>query len=246
MRKIALLVIASLLFGQVQAQKEKYTKLFDMYTMEKYQKCLDAAENYTQSEKTAKDPEPYMYMAMSLFEISKDPDRFDTKKYPELKDPLRKALSYTTKFVKRDKEGALREENKEFMEELKEASVDALKGMYDRKETSKYAAFARDMSKAFDKDYPVMLFTGVYLVYGNSQSDGLKNIDVAMENLKKNGKPDSGFDRMNTKLLTDGFVMYSTFLNDSKDKKKAQSVIALAKTLLPESEEIQKQETALQ
>ena len=245
MRKIALLIVAALTFSQVQAQKEKYTKLFDMYTMEKYQKCLDAAEGYTQSEKTAKDPEPYLYMAMSFFEISKDPDRFDTKKFPELKDPLKKAVGYSAKFAKRDKDGSLRADNKEFLDELKEAAIDAIKGMYERKETSKYASFARDMSKAFDKDYPTMLLTGIYLIYGNSQSEGIKNLDIAMENLKKAGKPEEGFDRLSKRMLTEGFVMYTTYLNDTKDKKKAQTVLALAKDLLPESEEIQKQESVI-
>ena len=107
------------------------------------------------------------------------------------------------------------------------------------------ASFARDMSKAYDKDYPVTLLTGIYLVYGNAQSEGIKNLDIAMENLKKAGKPEEGFDRLNKRILTDGFVLYSQYLLDTKDKKKAQSTIALAKDLLPESEEIQKQEAAI-
>jgi hypothetical protein len=242
MRTILLFVVVfATSQAYAQKDKEKYTKLFDMYTMEKYVKCIDAAENYTTSDKTAKDPEPYLYIAMSFFEISKDPDRFDLKKYPELKDPMKKAVNYTAKFVKKDKDGSLRAENKEFMEELKEASVETIKGMYERKETSKYASFARDLSKAYDKDYPVMFLTGMYLVYGNAQSDGLKNIDIAMENLKKTGKPEGGFERLDKHILTDAFIMYSNYLNDSKDKKKAQSVMDLAKELLPDSEEIKKQ-----
>src|SRR5262245_60091775 len=245
MRKIAVFIAVVLASTAVQAQKEKYTKLFDLYTMEKYQKCIDAAEGYTQNEKTAKDAEPYLYLAMSYFEISKDPDRFDIKKFPELKEPLKKAVNYTAKFVKRDKDGSLRAENKEFLDELKEAAVDGIKGMYERKETSKYAAFARDLSKAYDKDYPVTLLTGIYLVYGNSQSEGVKNLEIAMENLKKGGMPEGGFDRLNKRILTDGFMMHTQYLIDTKDKKKAQSTIALAKDLLPDSEEIQKQEAAI-
>jgi len=245
MRKIAFILVAALGIGQAQAQKEKYTKLFDMYTMEKYEKCIDAALGYTESEKTAKDPEPYLYISMSYFEMSKDPDRFDSKKHPEYKDPLKKSVGYAAKLTKRDKDGSFRADNKEFLEELKEATMEAIKGMYERKETSKYVSLSKDFSKAFDKDYPIMLFTGIYMVYGNSQSDGMKNIDVSMENLKKTGIPSEGFDRLSKRALTDGFVMYSTFLNDNKDKKKAQSVIAFAKELLPESEEIKKQEELL-
>ena len=242
------MILALLLaYSGVQAQKdkEKYTKLFDLYTMEKYVKCIEIADGYTQNEKTAKDAEPYMYLAMSYFEISKDPDRFDLKKYPELKDPLKKAVNYTAKFAKRDKDGSLRAEAKEFMEELKEAAVDGIKGMYERKETSKYVAIAKDLSKAFDKDYSITLLTGVYMIYGNAQSDGNKNIDIALENLKKAGKPEEGFDRLNKRILTDGFMMYTTYLLDTKDKKKAQSTIALARELLPDSEELKEQEVAI-
>jgi hypothetical protein len=244
MRTITLLALV-LIFGQVRAEKEKYTKLFDMYTLEKYDKCIDAALKYTKSEKTAKDAEPYLYVAMSYFEISKDPDRFDLKKNPELKDPMRKAINYTARMAKKDKDGSVREENSEFMEELKEAAADAIKGMYADKETSKLATLSRDYAKAYDKDYAVMLYSGIYLIFGNSQSDGNKNLDIAMENLKKASVPDGGWDRISKRLLTDGFVLYSGYLMDAKDKKKAQSVLDVAKALLPDSEEITEQQGKL-
>lgn len=254
MRKIILLVTLFSFVVIANAQKKdqnkkdenkkdenKYVKLFDMYTMEKYEKCIDAAEGYTQSEKSAKDAEPYLYLAMSYFEISKDPERFDLKKNPNLKEPLRKALSNTGKFVKRDKDGSVRAEHSEYMEELKEAGADAIKAMYERKETAKYTAYARDMAKAFDKDNATYLYTGIYLVLGNSQSDGLKNIDLGIEGLKKSGKPAEGFDRVSKKMLIDGFVQYTDFLSTQKDKSKLKPTIALAQELLPESEEIKAQ-----
>jgi len=245
MRKIVLLLVAALAVSYAHAQKDKYTKLFDAYTMEKYEKCIDAALGYTESEKTAKDPEPYLYISMSYFEMSKDPDRFDAKKKPEYKDPLKKAVNYASKLAKRDKDGSVRADNKDFMEELKEATMDAIKAGYENKETSKYVALSRDFAKAYDKDYAVMMFTGMYLIYGNAQSDGLKYMDVSTENLKKNGKPSEGYDRLSKRALTESFVKYSQYLNDNKDKKKAMAVIDLGKELLPESEEIQKQAEAL-
>ncbi|MCB0198137.1 MAG: hypothetical protein KDJ65_39710, partial [Anaerolineae bacterium] len=53
------------------AQKHVYEDLLVLFVDENYEKCLAKAENYTVNDDTRKDPLPYLYMSMSLYEMSK-------------------------------------------------------------------------------------------------------------------------------------------------------------------------------
>src|SRR5690606_10685134 len=53
------------------AQDKQYDDLLVRYVDEKYEDCLVRAERYTQGDKTKKDPLPFLYMSMCLYEMSK-------------------------------------------------------------------------------------------------------------------------------------------------------------------------------
>ena len=87
-----------------RAQEKQYDDLLVKYVDEKYEDCLAKAERYTQNDNTKRDPLPYLYMSMCLFEMSKIP------KYQEMDDYKkadRDALKWAEKYRKKDK-------NKEF------------------------------------------------------------------------------------------------------------------------------------
>ena len=76
------------------------------YVDEEYEKCLVKAEGYTINEETKKDPLPYLYMSMCLYEMSK------IEKYTAMEDYKkadRDAMKYAEKYRKKDK-------NKEFFD----------------------------------------------------------------------------------------------------------------------------------
>src|SRR5258705_13958817 len=129
MKKIVFTLLTCFVIVTVaNAQKEKkdyskedekiYNKLANLFTMDKFVKCIEECENYIKNENTARSPYPYLYESMSYLAIYQDIDNHDVKKF---KDPLRKAMSYYGRFKKKDKSGEIKAENEEYTRELKKA-----------------------------------------------------------------------------------------------------------------------------
>ncbi len=106
MMRSLLLAALSTLFLAAQAQKQPYEDLLVKYVDEKYEDCLAKAQAYTEKESSKKDPLPFLYMSMSLYEMSK------IEKYramEEYKKSDRDAVKFAEKYRKKDK-------NKEFFD----------------------------------------------------------------------------------------------------------------------------------
>ena len=79
--------------------QEEYMDLLLLFVDEKYDICFSKASKYTQKDKTKNDPLPYLYIAMSSFEMSQD------HKYTNLHPKAYKtAISFTAKYRKKDKQ----------------------------------------------------------------------------------------------------------------------------------------------
>lgn len=80
------------------AQAEDYEKLHLLYVEEDWEKLLFKAEKAIDKDK--KDPIPYIYESIALFEISQDPTTYDDEKF---EDAFKNCIKFATKFVKKDK-----------------------------------------------------------------------------------------------------------------------------------------------
>ncbi len=216
-----------------------YNKLANLFTMDKFVKCIEECESYIKSESTARSPYPYLYMSMSYFAIHQDQESFDMKKY---KDPLRKALSFMGRFKKKDKSGELQKDNAEFLRDLLKGTLLESATMDGKKDFKNLQNIARDMAKNYDKDEAIQIISGVYLLHCDVKPEGERDIETGMNMLKK--KKDDGnvkFDSDRADLLSQAFILYTDYLVDSKDAK-AKTVMQFAKDILPENEKIKKQE----
>ncbi len=93
-----------------------YDILRVLYADEKYEKLLKVAEKYTMKDATKNDAEPYIWMAMALFAMSKDENYTNQDKY---KKAYADALTWLGKYYKKDKQGNLLEEHREFLIKIK-------------------------------------------------------------------------------------------------------------------------------
>ena len=87
-----------MLAGSINAQVKggEFQKLFDWYAMENYSKCAYKAESYTQKDKYRRAPDPYLYMALCMYQAHVNPDAFDE----EFKDQKRgRNFAYKPIFV---------------------------------------------------------------------------------------------------------------------------------------------------
>ncbi len=76
--------------------QEDYMDLLLLFVDEKYDVCYGKAMKYTGKDKTKADPLPYLYIAMSSFEMSQDHKY--TNVYPKA---YKTAISYSAKYRKR-------------------------------------------------------------------------------------------------------------------------------------------------
>ncbi|MES1181603.1 MAG: hypothetical protein ABUL44_02295, partial [Flavobacterium sp.] len=216
-----------------------YNKLVNLYTLDKFEKCIEEADKYVKNENYARSPYPYLYTSMSYLGIHNDQDNHDLKKY---KDPLRKALNFMGRFKKKDKEGTFQKENAEFLRDLRKATLLESANLNERKDNKNLQNLARDIVKNYDKDAGMLLIGGTYLNRSEAKIDGDRAIETGMNLLKKmkeDGRKD--FDPEQTEQLTQAFTIYTDYLADIKDTSKAKSTIQFAKDLLPDNEKLNKQ-----
>ncbi len=232
-KKFAYLLLACLFFIKANAQNEKiFNKLNSLYTLDKYEECIKKAESYIKDKKDGKDAYPYLYSSMSYFAIYQNPEQYDQKKY---KDPLRKAVSFAGKYYKRDKSGALLSESQDFLNQLQKAALKECAYMKTNDDQRNLQNLAREMVKDYPKDYAILITAGTYLLYSNAKAEGDKAITTAMDSLKKKS---AITDTLLQREYVDAFLLYAAYLAETKDTKKAKTVIKFANDFLPENEEI--------
>jgi len=235
-------VIVTLAHAQKDNSKvdEKiYNKLSNLFTMDKFVKCIEECEHMIKNDNYARSPYPYLYMSMCYYAIYQDQESYDMKKY---KDPLRKALGFMGRFKKKDKSGDISQENSDFLRELKNASLTECANLLEKNDVKNLPNLARDIAKNYDKDEGMLLMSGVYLYKSNVKTDGDRNVEMAMNMLKKKqAEGNAKFDYDQEEALAKGFIMYTDYLVDAKDAAKAKTVMQFAKDILPSNEKIAKQ-----
>ena len=182
--------------------------------------------------KTSKDAYPYLYESMSYFAIYQNMDHYDAK---EFKDPLRKALVNAGKFVKHDKKEELKGESSDFLDQLHKAALKECAYMNKNTDYKNLQNLARELAKDYPKDYPTLLTAGTYLLYSSAKGEGEKATQTAMDSLKK--KP-AITDSLLQKEYVDAFILYTDYLIETKDSKKAKTVIKFAIDFCPGNEDL--------
>lgn len=248
---LALFAMLSITLVQAQKKEKAYQKLDNYYVLEKYDKCVDEAESMQLDDKYSKDVEPYLYAAMGYVGVYRNPDKYTLKKYPDYKDPLRKALSHFGKFRKRDKTGDAFAENQTFATDLKNETFIMMIDLQEKNDKSKMGSYAREIAKAFPDDGVMMMVSAAYLIASGNAGDGIKNANTGykmLDSLSTAGafKPSE----QETKALSNSFIMYTDYLVEQKEKQKenkekAMKFIALAEKLLPEDSSIKEQSTKI-
>ncbi len=100
--------------------QNSYDDLLELVVDEKYERCLFKAVKYTESDKTSKDPLPYVYMSMAYFRISQSDDPTLKDKYPKA---AKEAVKYLVKFVKKDKNSEFVGEFTDYISEVRVAVI---------------------------------------------------------------------------------------------------------------------------
>lgn len=216
-----------------------YNKLINLYTLDKFEQCIETCDKYIKGESTARSPYPYLYSSMCYLAIHKDRENYDMKQF---RDPLRKAVSFIGRFKKKDKSGELQKENGEYLRELKKAALEEAALQNEKKDYKNLQNLGRDISKNYDQDEAMLIISGVYLCNAQAKIEGEKSIETGMNILKKKkSEGNVAFSEEQADLLTQTFIMYTDYLMEIKDVAKSKTVMEFANELLPDNLKISTQ-----
>lgn len=155
--------------------QEEYMDLLLLYVDEKYDICFSKSMKYTQKDKTKNHPLPYLYSAMSSFEMSQD------HKYTNLHPKAYKtAISFTAKYRKKDKSYKYKVDAAPFIDKFKLVLMEDIENFMMEKTESSYAKAASLSKKTCDMDPDDY---GSKLLYGHL-CNLTKNKSTAKEYLK--------------------------------------------------------------
>lgn len=234
---IGLMVLPSPVL-QAQVKGGDFDKLFDWYAMEDYERCAYKAESYTQKDKYRRAPEPYMYMALCMYQAHINPDAFDE----EYKDPIKDALKYAYKFRKKDKTGELYAKNKRQIDQIREEALDRAKFYFNDGDYYKSSSEFNRILKVMPGDVNVVFITGVAMVHSRNVSQGTRLIDQALDTLQMLDTTNTfEKDEVTHEVLVKAFVSYTDYLSDNQELDRALDIITLGRRLIPDNAAIRSQ-----
>lgn len=232
------LVLVGLLSVKAQVKNSNFQKLFDLYTMEEYDKCAYKAEKYSQKDKYKRDPEPYLYMAMCFYQAHVQPEKFDQ----EFDDPLKDALKYAYKFRKKDKTGELFESNRELLDKIREEALANAKFYYNDNDYRKASSEFKRIQKVIPDDFNVMLMTGVADIMTKNASQGERLVVVALDSIR--AQDERGVwekDEVTYDIMIKGIVGYTNYLSEVERLEEAQETLTFARKLVPDDATLKSQ-----
>ena len=231
MRTILAASLLTLAAVPTTAQKHVYEDLLVLYVDEEYEKCLAKAEGYTLKDDTRRDPLPYLYMSMSLFEMSKD-EKYVTD-YPKAD---RDALKYAEKYRKKDKDGEFFANYEDFWVDLNKlamglAEIDLSDGKWSR--ARKYY----DYMAGYDPENPGAWLMMAWCQYkenlARDAQETMKSFEAAMK-----AHPDlTRLSEDRKKLLKSGMINYAELMNEQGDRSAAKAIMEQGKDLFASDEE---------
>lgn len=224
--------------GSAQVMNSEFQKLFDLYAMEKYEKCAYKAEGYTRKDKYKREPEPYLYMALCLYQAHLNPELFEG----EFKDPLKDALKYAYKFRKKDKSGELYEANRFLLDKIREEALDRPKFYFNDNDYRKASSEFARVLKVVPEDVNILFIGGVADIMAKNITQGEKYVNQALDTLRAQETRGTFVkDDVTHDLLIKAFVSYTDYLAQNGQADKAMEVITLGRKLIPDDPKLKAQ-----
>lgn len=149
MKNLLFLLICLITFTSNAQKSVKYDDLLVLFADGNYEKLVKSAEKYTLNDKTKNDAEPYMWLAKGLYAMSKDAKYSTDETY---KNAYKDAISAVGKFMRKDKDGALFEENIDFFSKFKGSLVEVIENELSTKNYSKTYGWVLKMKKLSPND----------------------------------------------------------------------------------------------
>jgi tetratricopeptide (TPR) repeat protein len=211
-------------FGFAQ-EKNEFEDLLLLFVDEKYEKCMQKAEKYTLNDDAKREPMPYLYIAMCMFEVSKIEDADEL--YPRA---FKDALSFAYKYVRKDKDLIYYDDNADFFASLRQETFLRAENELAEESYSKAKYYYRGLAKIDPKD-PSALFMQAYCeLKSNATRDAMANFAEAMR-LYNELTSVYTLTKEQQDLMSYGFLTYANHLVQEGRSDSAYSTLDYGKKL---------------
>lgn len=218
MKKVFFLLLITFPF-LYQAQAQKYEKLLKYYIEEDYERCANKAYKMTQKSKTKKDPEPYLYVSMANYEMSRREEYYES--HPKA---FNEAVKFAVKYRKKDKDGELMNEYKRYFSDLRTAIFEEAEMLMDEDKHSKAYKLFKSLV-AFDPMNPgghlFKAYNETILNMRNDANNSLEEFYQAFEAIER-------FDLLpedTKRLLKKGTILYAHQLKEDGKSSVAKELM---------------------
>lgn len=141
MKKMILLLLTIVAFSKVNAQPPTYDDLLILYADGNYPKLIKETTKYSEKDETKNDGIIYLWMAKGYYKISFQADRPE-----EYKNAFKDCFTAIGKCMKKDKDGKIFKEHRDFFSDVKKTLVETIKNDIEAKDFTKAAGW---VSKAY-------------------------------------------------------------------------------------------------
>lgn len=242
MKKIIIAAFILLFSAPLTNIAQEYGDLLSLLVSEEYEKVIKKASKYIDSDKTKKDPLPYLYFSEAMYRMS-----LDNKYSSDYPKAYKTALSYAAKFRKKDKGNAYSEESRDYFEELKMVIAEEVENYMDEDTEKGYKKALGLMKKVVQfspEDRGALVTKSLLEILTGNKSEGRKLLAAAWEQLEEIGTGDVQFEDMTEQTqynLRFALMRYARFAKKT-DIAKAQSIIAFGhQYFYGENEDYQKE-----
>ena len=172
--------------GLIAQTDNVYDDLLVLLVNEEYKDCYNKSIKYTLKEKTKKDPLPYLFVAKSSYEMSRD-HRY-TEEFPKA---FKTAMSFAAKYRKKDKEYTCKEDAEEFINEFKMVIVEEVENYIlegTDKTYAKAVSLAKKISDMDPEDYGAKLLYSLLCTLTKNNSKAKEVFKICVPDLEKYGE----------------------------------------------------------
>ncbi len=227
------LFMAFSLIGFAQPDKD-FKDLLSAFVDKKYENVLNKAENYTLRDDTKKHPLPYLYISMSMYEMSKMEKYTKQEQY---KNAFKDAMKYCSKYAAKDKEKKYVDEFPDFFVNFRKDITVEGDLMYENQKYTKAKLYYDCLIDVEPNDAGAHIMLALCFAHAKAVKDSDTEFAKAKE-LLVSQKYSTRNDEIK-KLLKNALIVYANELGDASDKKKAAEWMGYANELFADDPEWQ-------
>lgn len=205
------------------AQKHVYEDLLVKFVDEKYEDVLAKAQGYVDNDETKKDPLPYLYISMSLYEMSKI-EKF--RAMEEYKKCDKDALKWAEKYRKKDKNKEFFDNYADFWSDLNTMAAESGVNFYE--EGAKGYSKAKQTFDAMTGYYPENPGPWLMLALCQYNTNLAKEAELSMKTFQTDMTNTGDISTLpddQKKLLKTAMMHYATYKDTKGDKSAGKAML---------------------